>query len=116
MHLHINNIKTKYSVLQALNFIQRASGLIFRKELLSDEVFYIQPCNSVHSFGMKYAIHIVYLDKAGVILKIIENMKQRRINWCSKAYSVLEFKSDTTNFKALQIGDIVSFENSKNET
>jgi uncharacterized protein len=109
MHLHINNIKTKYSVLQATNFIQRASGLIFRKELLSDEVFHIQPCNSVHSFGMKYSIDIVYLDKAGVILKIIENMKQRRINWCFKAHSVLEFKSNATNFKAMRVGDIVSF-------
>jgi uncharacterized protein len=109
MHLHINNIKTKYSVLQAINFIERASGLIFRKELSTSEVFHIQPCNSVHSFGMKYAIDVVYLDKTGVILKIIENMKQRRINWCFKAHSVLEFKSDAANFKTMSVGDIVSF-------
>jgi uncharacterized membrane protein (UPF0127 family) len=109
MFLHLNDIKTEYVVSSACNFIQRASGLIFRKQLLTNEVFHIKPCNSVHTFGMKYAIDIVYLDKTGVILKIIKNMQRRRINWCFKAHSVLEFNSNTSDLLAMQIGDVISF-------
>jgi uncharacterized membrane protein (UPF0127 family) len=109
MFLYLNNSKTEYVISSACNFIQRASGLIFRKKLLANEAFYIQPCNSVHTFGMKYAIDIVYLDKTGVILKITKNMQKRRISWCFKAHSVLEFKSNASDLLAMQIGDVVSF-------
>jgi uncharacterized protein len=109
MFLHLNDKKTKYAVSSARNFIQRASGLIFRKQLLANEVFHLKPCNSVHTFGMKYAIDIVYLDKTGVILKIIKNMQKRRISWCLKAHSVLEFKSNTSDLLAMRIGDVISF-------
>ena len=109
MYLYINNVRTNYTVISACNFIQRASGLIFRKEITVDEVFHIQPCNSVHSFGMKYDIDIVYLDKIGAVLKIKENMRKKRINWCFKAHSVLEFKSLESEKLQINIGDIVSF-------
>lgn len=110
MFLHLNDIETVYVVSSACNFIQRAFGLIFRKKLLTNEVFHIKPCNSVHTFGMRYAIDIVYLDKTGVILKITKNMQKRRISWCFKARSVLEFKSNASDVLAMQIGDVVSFE------
>ena len=111
MFLYINNIKTGFEVLKANNFIERASGLLFIKKLSPHEVFYIQPCNSVHSFGMKYMIDIVYLDRVGMVLKIIKNMKARRINWCLKANSVLEFESGATVINALNRGDFVAFKN-----
>lgn len=111
MFLYINNVKTEYTLFKANNFIQRAFGLIFRKKLLLNEVFYIQPCNSVHSFGMSYSIDVVYLDKIGIILRIIKNMPKRRINWCLKANSVLEFKSGAPLIQTLSSGDMVVFKN-----
>ncbi len=109
MFLHLNDIKTEYAVSSACNFIQRAAGLIFRKQLFVNEVFHIKPCNSVHTFGMKYAIDVVYLDNTGVVLKIIKKMQKRRISWCFKAHSVLEFQSNASDLLGMQIGDVVSF-------
>lgn len=109
MFLYLNDIKTEYVVSSACNFVERASGLIFRQQLLTNEVFYIKPCNSVHTFGMKYAIDVVYISKTGIVLKIIKNMQKGKISWCFKAHSVLEFKSNTSDLLAMQNGDVVSF-------
>jgi uncharacterized protein len=109
MFLYINDIRTGFIVLSANNFIERAFGLIFRKKLSTQEVFHIKPCNSVHSFGMKYEIDIVYLNQIGIVLKIIKNMKTRKINWCFKANSVLEFESGTKVVNDLTEGDIIVF-------
>jgi len=58
----------------------------------ANEALHIQPCSDVHSFGMKYPLDIVFLDKAGRVVKSGE-LKPNSWLFCRGAYSVLEFKA-----------------------
>lgn len=80
------------NVYSASTFLQRFRGLLGRRELNSNEALHIQPCSDVHTFGMKYDLDIVFLDKAGAVLKIA-SLAPNRWSFCKGAKSVLEFKA-----------------------
>ena len=54
------------------NFFTRLRGLLFRKPLAQGEGLILIPCNSIHTFGMRYAIDAVYLDRTGRVLRVDE--------------------------------------------
>ncbi len=43
---------------------------------------WIAPCEAVHSFGMKFAIDLVYLDRKKRVRKIRREMVPRRLSTC----------------------------------
>jgi uncharacterized membrane protein (UPF0127 family) len=69
---------------------KRRTGLLKHDSLADGEALWIVPCEGVHTFGMKFAIDIVYLNKKKVVVKLRRNMVQRRISFCLRAHSVLE--------------------------
>ena len=89
------------------NTLERTKGLLGSQPLSSDEGLWITPCNSVHTFGMPYALDIIYLNKRFQIRKIISNLKPRRlsINWFAK--SVVELKAGVAARLDLKPGDIM---------
>ena len=46
----------------ARSFLQRARGLLGRAPLAADEALLIRPCSSIHTFGMRFAIDVVFID------------------------------------------------------
>src|SRR5690554_6527845 len=84
----------KHNIKVACSFLQRIKGLMGTRELPEDEGLLISPCNSVHTFFMRYAIDVVFLSKDYTVLKVIHNMRPWRISpiiW--KSHSVLELPS-----------------------
>jgi uncharacterized protein len=71
---------------------------------------WIVPCEAVHTFGMKFAIDVVFLSKKKQILKIRKNMPVRRIAICLRAYSVLELPSGMIDQTGTALGDQLEFE------
>jgi uncharacterized membrane protein (UPF0127 family) len=84
---------------------QRLKGLLGTKELGSDEALHLQPCNSVHTLGMRYAIDVVFLDKNGRILKIVHGLKPHRVAWCWQAHSVLELAAGQAQARGWQVAE-----------
>lgn len=76
------------------NFLDRMCGLLFRPQLDTDEALLIMPCSSVHTFGMRYSIDLVYLDEALTILKTVSAIKPWRMSACSGARAVLELATN----------------------
>lgn len=70
---------------------RRSKGLLGRKGLQSGTALWIVPCESVHTFGMQFALDLVYLDKQNRIVKIRRNVPPWRMSLCLRAHSVLEF-------------------------
>jgi uncharacterized membrane protein (UPF0127 family) len=68
----------------------RRTGLLKHTGLKMGEGLWIVPCEAVHTFGMKFAIDVVFLSRKRKVLKIRKDMKQRRIAICLRAHSVLE--------------------------
>lgn len=83
---------SELTVFSADTFYQRLRGLLGRRELQQNEALHIQSCCDVHSFGMKYELDIVFLDDAGLVLKV-DLLEPNRWAYCKGAKSVLEFKS-----------------------
>ncbi len=54
----------------ARSFLQRARGLLGRAPLAADEALLIRPCSSIHTFGMRFTIDVVFIDARGYVLAV----------------------------------------------
>lgn len=88
--LEVEDRKTQLRVLSAADFWSRLRGLLGRAQLQEDEGLWIRPCNSVHTFGMTYAIDVLFLDKEQRVVRIAHRLQSMRIAGARKAQSTLE--------------------------
>lgn len=88
---------------------KRSKGLLGRDELASGEGLWIVPCESIHTFGMRFPIDVIYLDRQHRIRKIRRNIPPWRVSACLTAHSVLELASGAVREQDAQRGDIVEF-------
>lgn len=73
------------------SFLKRLRGLIGKKEMLLGEAMVLYPCNAVHCFGMRFVIDVIFLDRSGQVIQLIENMKPGSISpIIKKAHFVVE--------------------------
>ncbi|EIW20445.1 MULTISPECIES: DUF192 domain-containing protein [Pelosinus] len=86
-------------------FLSRLKGLLGTTSLAENQGLLLCNCNSVHMIGMRYVLDIVYLDKNGVILKIVENLKPWQVSCCWSAKDTLEVKSGTIQRLSWKGGD-----------
>ncbi len=89
----------------AKTMMQRLKGLLGADELSLDEGLLIEPCNSVHTFGMKHGLDIIYLDKTGTVLKCINNMLPRRVSAARHAKYTLELGVGAIVHNNIKAGD-----------
>lgn len=68
----------------------RLRGLLLRAPLRAGEGLLIVPCNSVHTLGMRYALDLLFLDRAGRVVGWRADVKPWRGAWCRGAHSTLE--------------------------
>ena len=55
----------------------------------------IPRCASVHTFGMRFALDLHFLDRDGARLEVRRRVPPRRLAWCRGADAVLEIPSAT---------------------
>ena len=66
----------------------RRKGLLGRNCLEPGEGLWILPCESIHTFGMRFPIDLVYLDRQNNIKKIRSNVRPWRLSACLSALGV----------------------------
>jgi uncharacterized membrane protein (UPF0127 family) len=86
------------------------TGLLKHTKLDPGEGLWIAPCEGVHTFGMKFAIDVLFLNKKKKILKIRPNMVRRRMALSLLAHSVLELPAGTIEATGTAKGDQLEFE------
>lgn len=97
-------------VSHANNFWLRLKGLLGRKGLDQGEALLIEPCNSVHTLGMKFPIGVVFLNTEGQILHLIEDLPPGRLSPIIRgARRVLELRPEQLRSLNLQQGDRITF-------
>ena len=89
---------------------KRRTGLLKHSKLDPGQGLWIAPCESVHSFGMKFAIDVVYLDRKKRVRKIRKEMVPRRLSACLSAHSVLELPVGVIESSRTEPGDHLEFE------
>jgi len=89
---------------------KRNVGLLKHSSLPEGEGLWIVPCEGVHTFGMKFPIDVVFLDRRKRVLKVRPDMGPWRVSLCLPAHSVLELPAGTAARAGLQRGDELEFE------
>jgi uncharacterized protein len=84
---------------------KRRTGLLKHKGLDRGQGLWIVPCEAVHTFGMKFTIDVLFLDKKRKVLKIRKDMVRRRMAICLFAHSVLELPAGTAAASGTMPGD-----------
>jgi uncharacterized membrane protein (UPF0127 family) len=67
----------------------RLLGLALRRPP-PDTALLLPRCRSVHTFGMRFALDLVWLDAAGRVLAIDANVPPCRVRTCRRAAAVVE--------------------------
>ncbi len=83
----------------------RTRGLLGRQSLGEGEGLWIVPCEAVHTFGMKFAIDLVFLDRRNVVRKMRSSVPPWRLSGCLRARSVLELAAGTLERTPVHPGD-----------
>ena len=80
----------------------RFVGLMGRPRLERGKGLWIEPCNSIHMFFMRFAIDVLFLDKQRRVKKVMLNLKPWRISpIVFGARTVVELPSGTLADRSL---------------
>jgi hypothetical protein len=88
---------------------RRRKGLLGRDGLPPGEGLWIVPCESVHTFFMRFPIDLVYLDKENRIRKVRSAVPAWRLSACLSAHSIIELPAGTIRATETQRGDQLEF-------
>jgi len=88
----------------------RRVGLLKHERLERGEGLWIVPCESVHTFFMKFPIDLVYLDKKRKVRKVRKAVPPWRLSACLTAHSILELPAGTAEETGTQAGDVLEIE------
>ena len=89
--------------------LERARGLIGRDILPRGSGLWIQPCSSVHTFFMSFAIDVIFLNRQGYIKKIIHELSPNRIALSFGAAVALELRSGEARQLAFEEGQRIQW-------
>ena len=87
----------------------RNKGLLGRDRLAPGEGLWIVPCESIHTFFMRFPIDLVYLDRQKRIRKLSNAVGPWRVSACFSAHSVIELPAGTIQATQSQRGDALEF-------
>ncbi|MBN2089290.1 DUF192 domain-containing protein [candidate division KSB1 bacterium] len=106
-----------YHVSLADNLKARLFGLLGYEKLSSKQVLHIVPCSSIHTFGMKFPVDVLFLNMSDKVIHVIRNFGPNRFTLMkSDAISVLEFPTGTLNQNEIQPGDYLDIIPDSNHT
>lgn len=74
----------------ARRYGERRRGLAKMAPMPPDHALRILRTNSVHTFGMRFALDLVWLGRGGRVLRIDRDVPAGRMKLCLRARSVIE--------------------------
>lgn len=99
-------------VRRAETFWSRFKGLMFTSALRPGTALHIQPCQSIHTFFMRYSIDVLYLDSNHKVIAVEKNVRPGKFGRIHrKASSVVELPIGIVSETETEIGQEVQFQN-----
>lgn len=89
----------------ASTFFNRMKGLLHRDGFTTTNGLIITPCNYVHTFGMKFAIDIVFIDKNYRVIGFRTNVKKNKIAGSINSKHTLELPAGKLQSLNIEMGD-----------
>ena len=96
------------------NLFTRMRGLLGRSELEPDEGLLINPCPSIHMFGMKFSLDVVFVTADNIVTDFVESIPPGKAYVAKahhgKARAAIELPVGTISGSGTQIGDTLTVE------
>jgi uncharacterized protein len=77
-------------VLEATSLVVRLRGLAHLDGLPPHAGLHFGRCRSIHTFGMRFPLDLIWLDRHGELVRVDEHVPPRRHRSARRARSVLE--------------------------
>ncbi len=87
----------------------RMKGLLSRQGLEPGTGMWIVPCEGIHTFFMKFAIDVIYIDRKKKVRKTLRGLGPWKVSFCLSAHSVLELPAGAVEASGTQRGDQLEF-------
>ena len=101
--------KKLITIFSTENVFERTAGLLKFPPLNLNQGLLINKCNSIHTFGIKYSLDIVYLSRHLKVIKVVENIKPTRMSLCFSAKHTLEMLTGEVNRLGIKKGMTLNF-------
>ncbi len=79
-------------------------GLLGRSSLPADEGLLLAPAWSIHTWGMRFPIDVVFIDRDERVLRIVEAMRPWRLVSQRRAHAVVELAAGRARALGLREG------------
>ncbi|HEX7139216.1 MAG TPA: DUF192 domain-containing protein [Vicinamibacterales bacterium] len=83
----------------------RRKGLLGRDSLDAGAALIIRPCFSVHTAFMRFPIDVLFVDRAGTVVKVVRNLAAWRIAGAWGAHAAIELAAGAIPEGAVEAGD-----------
>jgi uncharacterized protein len=92
-------------VVEARTHRSRRRGLAKLDQLHPDHALLIPKCPAVHTFGMRFALDLIWLGSGGTVVRVDRDVAPRRMKLCTRARTVVETGSGRADaFLAAGVG------------
>jgi uncharacterized membrane protein (UPF0127 family) len=86
----------------------RLRGLLGRTGLTAGEGLLIRPTSAIHTWFMRFPIDVVFLDRAGSVVKVVSGLRPWRFAGSRRARSALELRAGEAEARGIRPGDRLS--------
>ncbi|MES2772272.1 MAG: DUF192 domain-containing protein [Pseudomonadota bacterium] len=95
---------------------ERLRGLFALPPLHSGQALLIEPCNSIHTLGMRYALDLAFIDRQGSIRKLVRHCRPWRFVMALNSHATLEMSAGEIARCGLQTGMRVRWQANQKES
>lgn len=95
------------SVTVAGDSASRRRGLLDRAALGQDEGLIVVPTFAVHTFGMRFPIDVVFVDRSGHVVAMAPDVPPRRLRVGWGAFAAVEIAAGRCRDVGLEVGEIL---------
>jgi uncharacterized protein len=89
---------------------ERMRGLLGHQRLAADEALLLVPCRSVHTFGMRFPIDVLFIDRRLHIVGIHRCVPPARMLFSLCATRTLEMSAGMADVLSIETGNRIGFE------
>ncbi|MCK9571780.1 MAG: DUF192 domain-containing protein [Candidatus Omnitrophica bacterium] len=102
------NVFLAQDALLADKFWQRMFGLLGKPALAQGSGIVLKPCNSIHTFFMRFSIDVIFIDRTNRVVKTVLELKPFRVTAVYlKACCAVELPAGSIKTSRTSSGDML---------
>jgi uncharacterized membrane protein (UPF0127 family) len=99
-------VRVAERALHARTWRARMVGLLAHESLPTNEALIFEGCSSIHTFGMRFPIDVIFIDRQWHVVALRECLKPGRLVWpVRRAWGVIETACGTLKRTKISVGD-----------